>query len=61
MKRIPIEPSFAVWRRAARALLRQGVEPSQIDWVESECEAEGEASVSGDAVALAAPVNSSSG
>jgi probable DNA metabolism protein len=55
MKRIPIEPSFAVWRRAARALLRQGVEPSQIDWVESECEAEGEASVSGDAVALAAP------
>ncbi len=55
MKRIPIEPSFAVWRRAARALLRQGVEPSQIDWVESEGEAEGEASVSGDAVALAAP------
>ncbi len=39
MKRIPIEPSFAVWRRAARALLRQGVEPSQIEWVESEGEA----------------------
>ncbi|ANB75339.1 uracil-DNA glycosylase [Paraburkholderia phytofirmans OLGA172] len=36
MKRIPIEPSFAVWRRAARALLRQGVEPSQIEWLESE-------------------------
>jgi probable DNA metabolism protein len=35
MKRIPIEPSFAAWRRAARALLRQGVEPSQIEWVES--------------------------
>ena len=34
MKRIPIEPSFAAWRRAARALLRQGVEPAQIDWVE---------------------------
>lgn len=39
MKRIPIEPSFAVWRRAARALLRQGVEPSQVEWVESEGEA----------------------
>ncbi len=39
MKRIPIEPSFAIWRRAARALLRQGVEPSQIEWVESEGEA----------------------
>jgi DNA polymerase len=39
MKRIPIEPSFAAWRRAARELLRQGVEPAQIEWVESEGEA----------------------
>ena len=36
MKRISIEPSFAIWRRAARVLLQQGVEPSQIEWVESE-------------------------
>ncbi|MFM0339358.1 UdgX family uracil-DNA binding protein [Paraburkholderia fungorum] len=34
MKPIPIEPFFAAWRHAARALLRQGVEPSQIEWVE---------------------------
>ncbi|RKE39785.1 DNA polymerase [Paraburkholderia sp. BL23I1N1] len=39
MKRIPIELSFAAWRRAARALLRQGVDPSQIEWVESGSEA----------------------
>jgi uracil-DNA glycosylase len=39
MKRIPVEPSFAAWRHAARALLRQGVEPAQIEWVESEGEA----------------------
>lgn len=36
MQRIPIEPSFAAWRRAARALLRQGVEPGQIEWIESD-------------------------
>lgn len=48
MKRISIEPSFAVWRRAARALLRQGVEPSQIEWVESGSEAAAESPVSGD-------------
>ncbi|MFM0303940.1 UdgX family uracil-DNA binding protein [Paraburkholderia sediminicola] len=42
MKRIPIEPSFAAWRRAARALLRQGVEPSQIVWLESGNEAPAE-------------------
>ncbi|NYH27025.1 UdgX family uracil-DNA binding protein [Paraburkholderia bryophila] len=34
MKRIPIEPSFAAWRRAARALLRQEIEPAQVEWVE---------------------------
>ena len=34
MKRISIEPSFAAWRRAARELLRQGVEPERIEWVE---------------------------
>ncbi len=39
MKRIPIEPSFATWRRAARVLLRQGSEPLQVEWVESEAEA----------------------
>ena len=39
MKRISIEPSFAIWRRAARVLLRQGVEPSQIEWLESKGEA----------------------
>lgn len=39
MKRIPIEPSFATWRRAARVLLRQGIEPLQVEWVESEAEA----------------------
>lgn len=44
MKHIPIEPFFAAWRRAARALLRQGVEPSQIEWVESEGEGEAAAS-----------------
>ncbi len=36
MEHISIEPFFAAWRRAARALLRQGVEPSQIEWVEFE-------------------------
>ncbi|CAE6891506.1 UdgX family uracil-DNA binding protein [Paraburkholderia domus] len=47
MKRIPIELSFTAWRRAARALLRQGVEPSQIEWVESgdEREAPGTAGI----------------
>ncbi|HYS65650.1 MAG TPA: UdgX family uracil-DNA binding protein [Paraburkholderia sp.] len=39
MKRILIEPSFAAWRRAARALLRQGVEPGQIEWIEFEGDA----------------------
>ncbi|PRX33265.1 DNA polymerase [Paraburkholderia sp. BL18I3N2] len=34
MKRISIEPSFAAWRHAARELLRQGVEPERIEWVE---------------------------
>ncbi|SIT34955.1 Uracil-DNA glycosylase family domain protein [Paraburkholderia ribeironis] len=42
MNRIPIEPSFAAWRRAARELLRQGVEPKLIEWIE----VEGEAAVS---------------
>ena len=36
MNRIPIEPSFAAWRRAARELLRQGVEPQLIEWIELE-------------------------
>jgi uracil-DNA glycosylase len=36
MKRIPIEPSFSAWRRAARELLRQGVEPESIEWVEQD-------------------------
>ncbi|QQC67116.1 UdgX family uracil-DNA binding protein [Paraburkholderia ginsengisoli] len=36
MKRIPIEPTFAAWRRAARALLRQGIEPGLVEWVEVE-------------------------
>jgi DNA polymerase len=36
MKRIPIEPSFAAWRHAARELLRQRVEPAAIEWVEVE-------------------------
>lgn len=49
MHRIPIEPSFAAWRRAARALLRQGVEPSQIEWAESE---EGGATVTDVALAV---------
>lgn len=47
MKRISIEPSFAAWRRAARALLRQGVEPSQIEWVESGNEAAAESGGNG--------------
>lgn len=34
MKSIAIEPSFAAWRRAARELLRQGIEPERIEWVE---------------------------
>jgi DNA polymerase len=34
MKRIPIEPSFAAWRHAARELLHQGVEPASVEWVE---------------------------
>ncbi|RKT21092.1 DNA polymerase [Paraburkholderia sp. RAU2J] len=42
MKRIPIEPSFAAWRRAARELLRQGIEPGSIEWVEVEGEMAGE-------------------
>lgn len=54
MKRIPIEPSFATWRRAARALLRQGVEPSQIEWVESDS-APASASDIGATAAPAAP------
>ncbi|MFM0627416.1 UdgX family uracil-DNA binding protein [Paraburkholderia xenovorans] len=42
MKRISIEPSFAAWRRAARELLRQGVEPERIEWVEFDsCESVG--------------------
>jgi DNA polymerase len=36
MKCISIEPSFGAWRRAARELLRQGVEPESIDWMEIE-------------------------
>ncbi|ASL46005.1 hypothetical protein bAD24_III01315 [Burkholderia sp. AD24] len=39
MNRISIEPSFAAWRRAARAVLRQEIEPAQIDWVELEGDA----------------------
>jgi DNA polymerase len=42
MKRIPIEPSFAAWRRTARELLRQGAEPGSIEWVEVEGEMAGE-------------------
>ncbi|SDR23764.1 DNA polymerase [Paraburkholderia fungorum] len=34
MKRISIEPSFAAWRHAARELLRQGVEPASVEWLE---------------------------
>ena len=41
MKRISIEPSFAAWRRAARELLRQGVEPGLIEWLEVEGAAAG--------------------
>ncbi|MFM0200869.1 UdgX family uracil-DNA binding protein [Paraburkholderia fungorum] len=48
MKHISIEPSFAVWRRVARALLRQGVEPSQIEWAESGSDAAAENPVRGD-------------
>ncbi|MFM0503771.1 UdgX family uracil-DNA binding protein [Paraburkholderia caffeinilytica] len=57
MKRLLIEPSFAAWRRAARALLRQGVEPSQIEWVESGSNAEPTctAAGSGDTGTYAAP------
>ncbi|OAJ53118.1 uracil-DNA glycosylase [Paraburkholderia ginsengiterrae] len=40
MKRISIEPSFAAWRRAARELLRQGIEPERIEWVEADGGAE---------------------
>ncbi|WP_168791292.1 UdgX family uracil-DNA binding protein [Paraburkholderia aromaticivorans] len=42
MKRISIEPSFAAWRHAARELLRQGVEPERIEWVECDsCDSAG--------------------
>ncbi|MFM0054975.1 UdgX family uracil-DNA binding protein [Paraburkholderia phytofirmans] len=42
MKRISIEPSFAAWRHAARELLRQGVEPEAIEWVECDsCDSAG--------------------
>ena len=41
MKRIPIEPTFAAWRSAARELLREGVEPGLIEWVEVEGETAG--------------------
>ncbi|MGF6771603.1 putative DNA metabolism protein [Paraburkholderia sp. GAS199] len=35
MNRISIDPFFSAWRRAARALLQQGVEPSQVEWIEN--------------------------
>ncbi len=34
MKPIPIEPSFAAWRRVARSLLQAAVEPHEIEWIE---------------------------
>lgn len=42
MKSISIEPSFTAWRRAARALLRQEIEPAQLEWIESEANAASE-------------------
>ncbi|MFM0738133.1 UdgX family uracil-DNA binding protein [Paraburkholderia xenovorans] len=36
MQQIPIEPSFPAWRRAARTLLWQRIEPSRIAWIETE-------------------------
>ncbi|WP_144148464.1 UdgX family uracil-DNA binding protein [Paraburkholderia sp. BCC1884] len=68
MKSISIDPSFAAWRRAARVLLRQKVEPAQVEWQEGEEAAEsgidgggggggggGNHSVSGPDSALPAP------
>ncbi|MDQ0624636.1 DUF4130 domain-containing protein [Paraburkholderia graminis] len=34
MNRISIYPSFSAWRDAARLLLRHGVEPERIEWIE---------------------------
>lgn len=48
MKRIPIEPTFAAWRRAARELLRQEVEPERIEWVEWDSDAASPSSPSND-------------
>ncbi|SMG61403.1 DUF4130 domain-containing protein [Paraburkholderia susongensis] len=38
MKRIPIEPTFAAWRRAAREALREGLEPRSVEWIETTLE-----------------------
>ncbi|HLX01692.1 MAG TPA: TIGR03915 family putative DNA repair protein [Trinickia sp.] len=35
MKSIRIEPSFAVWRHIARALLQEAVAPHEVEWIEA--------------------------
>jgi DNA polymerase len=55
MKRISIEPSFAAWRRAARELLRQGIEPERIEWVEFDSVDAGTGSVAASDSSAAAP------
>ncbi len=47
MKRISIEPTFAAWRRAARELLLQEVEPARIEWVECDLDASSHSNHSG--------------
>ncbi|MFM0175149.1 UdgX family uracil-DNA binding protein [Paraburkholderia sediminicola] len=56
MKRISIEPSFAAWRRAARELLRQGVEPERIEWLEFDSVDSGTGSVAAPDSSAATPV-----
>ncbi|HEX2077336.1 MAG TPA: TIGR03915 family putative DNA repair protein [Longimicrobium sp.] len=36
MRSIVIEPGFAAWRRAARGLVMEGVEPRAVEWREAE-------------------------
>src|SRR5688500_3990001 len=36
MRSVVIEPTFAAWRQAARALLMEGVEPRDVEWREAE-------------------------
>ncbi|WP_277184758.1 UdgX family uracil-DNA binding protein [Caballeronia sp. BR00000012568055] len=38
-KNVPLDPSFAAWRRAARSLLIEGVPPQEVLWLESDASA----------------------